>query len=138
MKQRMNKTAHRKNGIFRVIFAVIACFIFWIAAPALHAAESPQFFSSIPDMPLMTGLKELTDQTVVFDKPEGRIIESVALIESQPEEAVIRFYKDTLPQLGWARIGNLSFQREDEFLRVSIENFEGRKFLRLAIAPAAS
>lgn len=103
----------------------------------VYAAENPQFFSSVPDMPLMQGLQELPDQTVIFDKPEGRIIESVALIETQTPENVLRFYNDTLPQLGWSRVADLSFRRESEILTVAVEGFEGKKFLRLTIAPAA-
>ncbi len=99
------------------------------------AVETPQFFSSVPDMPLMDGLTELTDQTVVFDKPEGRIVESVALIEGPAPANVLSFYNETLPQLGWARIADLSFKRENEVLKVFVEANEGKNFLRLNIAP---
>jgi hypothetical protein len=101
----------------------------------IHAAGSPQFFSSIPDMPLMDGLTELTDQTVVFDKPEGRIVESVALIDGQASDSVLKFYGETLPQLGWTRIADLSFRRENEILTISVEGNDGRNFLHVNIAP---
>jgi hypothetical protein len=102
-----------------------------------HAVGSPQFFSSIPDMPLMDGLTELTDQTIVFDKPEGRIVESVALIDGQAPDSVLQFYDETLPQLGWTRIADLSFRRENEVLKMSVEGNEGKNFLHVNIAPAS-
>src|SRR5690554_5350063 len=33
---------------------------------------APQFFTALQDVPLMPGLHEVPEMTVVFDKPEGR------------------------------------------------------------------
>lgn len=117
----------------KLIFTALVLLTFSFAN--VQAAETAQFFSSVPDMPLMDGLTELTDQTVVFDKPEGRIVESVALIEGPAPDNVLRFYNETLPQLGWARIADLSFRREHEVLKVFVEANEGKNFLRVNIAP---
>ena len=48
----------------------------------------------------MDGLTEQADSGVVFDKPDGRIVERYA---SGPltTDSVVAFYKETLPQLGW-------------------------------------
>lgn len=94
-----------------------------------------QFFSTIRDIPLMPGLKELTDQTLVFDKPEGRIIESVAEIESQSVGDIKHFYQDTLPQLGWTRIAEMSYVRQDEHLYLDFETYEGQNFMRVMVSP---
>lgn len=102
----------------------------------VHAEETTRFFSSLPDMPLMEGLTELEDQTIIFDKPEGRIVESVALMDHQSPGDVLQYYKDTLPQLGWARIGDQVYKREQEFLTLTAEAGQGGHFLRLRIAPA--
>ncbi len=117
---------------------ILAALFVMILPFNVYALGSPQFFSSIPDVPLMDGLTELTDQTLVFDKPEGRIVESVALIDGQAPDSVLRFYNDTLPQLGWARIAELSFRRENEVLKMSVEGNEGKNFLRVNIAPATA
>ena len=119
--------------IYKTIMAVLI--LFMPVTIQAFAVETPQFFSSVPDMPLMDGLTELTDQTVVFDKPEGRIVESVALIEGPAPDSVLSFYNQTLPQLGWTRIADLSFKRENEVLKVFVEANEGKNFLRLNIAP---
>jgi hypothetical protein len=108
------------------------------AAPAF--AETPpdppaQFFTSIQDMPLMPGLVELTDQTVMFDKPEGRIIESVAEIESASQPEISRYYETALPQLGWSRVAADSYVREGESLKISFETLKGHRFFRVIVAP---
>lgn len=106
-----------------------------LALPVL-AAETA-FFSEIQDVPVMRGLRELTDQTLVFDKPEGRIVEAVAAIDTPPSPEIERFYKDTLPQLGWQRIADNSYIREDEVLSLVFESHEGQRFLRVMLRPAA-
>lgn len=106
-----------------------------IGGGAGHAAETARFFNALPDVPLMEGLTELGDQTVVFDKPEGRIVESVAFMGAQNSAKVMQYYQDALPQLGWVRIGEHIYQREQEFLTVVAEAGQGGNFLRLRIAP---
>ena len=107
------------------------------AAPLRAGAggEATSFFTSIQDMPLMPGLVELPDQTVIFDKPEGRIIESVASLESVSPEAIKAYYESTLPQLGWQRIADGSFVRKDERLQLNFESYGGENYLRLMVAP---
>ncbi len=103
------------------------------AAPS--GLATPQFFTSLQDVPLMPGLTELTEYTVVFDKPEGRIIESVASIESLTPEAIRTYYEASLPQLGWNRIGDDYFARQGEYLRMNFEEVEGQDFLKIIIMP---
>ncbi|GJL85454.1 MAG: hypothetical protein DHS20C02_12290 [Micavibrio sp.] len=96
---------------------------------------TPQFFASLQDVPLMPGLTELTDYTVVFDKPEGRIIESVAAVESLTPESIRTYYEASLPQLGWRRIGDDYFARQGEYLRMNFETVDGQDFLKIIIMP---
>jgi len=52
------------------------------------------------DVPLMTGLTEVSAARVIFDSPEGRIIEAQA--EGQVDPGKTRdFYQIVLPSLGW-------------------------------------
>lgn len=125
----------------RRIISIVVFALLVFALPARAGTNPPQaapsFFSSIQDVPLMNGLEELTDQTVSFDKPEGRIIESVARIQFQSVSAedVTKFYKTTLPQLGWSPLSENSFEREGEHLRMNFEDFEGDRFLRVMVTP---
>jgi hypothetical protein len=45
--------------------------------PPAQAAENA-FVDGIDDLPLMPGLVGVGDQSVVFDKPDGRIVQAVA------------------------------------------------------------
>jgi hypothetical protein len=105
------------------------------AAAQTPAQQDAQFFTAIADMPLMPGLIELPDQTVMFDKPEGRIIESVAEIESVSEEDVSKYYNTTLPQLGWSRIAENTYTREGEQLNLKFETLQRHRFFRITVTP---
>jgi hypothetical protein len=107
---------------------------------SVHAAgqdpgQAAQFFSSIQDMPLMPGLREMTDQMLVFDKPEGRIVESLALVQSATPGEVQAYYEKVLPQFGWQRIAENSFVRGGEHLQIGFERFDGQQFMRLMLTP---
>lgn len=120
------------------IFTFLIVLGFVIGAPTLVSAEnidSPVFFHSIPDVPIMPGLRELPDQTVMFDKAQGRIVESVAIIESQFNEEVRVYYEDALPQLGWKRIDSGHYERAEERLQIGFEQIEDERFMRIRVAP---
>ena len=92
---------------------------------ALAPLRAEGFLSAIDDMPLADGVVELTDGALVFDKPEGRIVQVTALRKGASSAALIRdFYLDTLPNLGWQggaqAPGRLTFTRKGEILRVTL------------------
>jgi len=114
-----------------------------VQAPA-YAADSKNsaaadFLSVADDVPLMPGLREKTDTATVFDKPEGRIVQTTAQ-ESQPgklaRQAVLAFYGQTLPQLGWQAASATRFTREREALTLTLENQGGVLIVHFEIAPA--
>ncbi|MEQ8826220.1 MAG: hypothetical protein RIC82_00385, partial [Parvibaculum sp.] len=78
--------------------ALFCCALLLAAAPA-HAEGVPD---AVADMPLMEGLAATGDGGIVFDKPAGRFVRSVAEGDDAPS-AVRAFYLETLPQLGWTR-----------------------------------
>ena len=83
------------------------------AAPA--EAQSGGYVADVADLPLMPGLTELKGAGVAFDKPSGRIVEAYARGDVT-RAAVLAFYRDTLPQLGWTLAGSDGFRREGEVL----------------------
>ncbi|HCX67576.1 MAG TPA: hypothetical protein DHK64_08565, partial [Rhodobiaceae bacterium] len=90
------------------------------------AIAGDSYLDAVEDMPLMEGLAETGDGGIIFDKPSGRIVRSVAEGDVAPAE-VRAFYVNTLPQLGWTRaeqyelIGELLiFRRESEQLEIQI------------------
>ncbi len=99
-----------------------AVFFVLFARPA--AADTYTYLSAVDDLPLMAGLKEALDQGVVFDAPQGRIVQAYAsgpLSRAQVEN----FYAATLPQLGWRAAGPLRFNREGEQLTLEITETGG-------------
>ena len=76
---------------------------------------------------------------VVFDKPDGRIIERYA---SGPltADSVYAFYSETLPQLGWQarpdkRAKHLVFEREGESLDIEFKKVGSELVARFSVAP---
>lgn len=103
---------------------------------AQEAVDQTQYFSSIPDLPLMEGLRELPDETLTFDKPEGRIIEVYAVMEEINREDILVFYRGTLPQLGWSPDGPTRFYRQDEYLDLEFKDGPVGDILKFMISPA--
>ncbi|MCB9990525.1 MAG: hypothetical protein H6867_03975 [Rhodospirillales bacterium] len=98
--------------------------------------ESPQaFFQSLNDVPLMPGLYEMLDESVIFDKPEGRIIESMAAGQGLAGQDIEQFYQQALPQFGWNRVGADTYIRQGETLTLHVENQGDYKIVRFMVAP---
>lgn len=98
---------------------------------------APGFFADMDDMPVMPGLVEDLDATVVFDRPDGRIVEAAAAGPVTPA-AIRQFYQAALPSLGWeAKAGaSMVFRRGAERLSLDITDAgDGNSILRLSIEP---
>jgi hypothetical protein len=95
------------------------------------------FFAAVEDMPIMPGLAEPPGASTVFDKPEGRIVQLIAAGRVDRDH-VLKFYADTLPQLGWRRAADGNWRREAELLRLEVRPKGRDSELRIQIAPSAS
>ncbi len=131
-------------GAFIAFLRILTVLLVLVPTPVF--AEESKFFSALNDVPLMPGLYELTDETVVFDKPEGRIVESSAVSETQNVNKIKGFYAQTLPQLGWQRqavpqnagkaaIGADSYVREGETLTLKTETRHQLNIVRFSLSP---
>ncbi|WP_448203709.1 hypothetical protein [Azospirillum sp. sgz302134] len=100
--------------------------------PPAGATESTRFVAGMGDVPVMPGLAPAEEEPLVFDKPGGRIAQSV-MSGRVDRKAVLAFYDQTMPQLGWkrspdakgpdgrgtdTRVAATRFQREGEELRL--------------------
>lgn len=103
----------------------------------LQASEeaAPQFFTALRDVPLMQGLHEVPEMTVIFDKPDGRIIEAAAAIEQLTEREIKAFYASALPQLGWRKSGENAYRRQGEELLLAFESADGARYMRVTVQP---
>ncbi|BBK39978.1 hypothetical protein STAQ_50560 [Allostella sp. ATCC 35155] len=107
-------------------------------AAALVLAAAPAtatefFVDGLEDVPLMTGLEALPDRSLVFDKPNGRIVESYAAGAVRRGD-VVRFYDETLPQLGWSG-RSPTYRREGEVLRLGFDGQDGALVVRFSLSP---
>lgn len=108
-----------------------------VAAAWAEDTAGVGFFRSVEDLPLMPGLTERVEDTVVFDQPGGRVIEAAAHAPvGIPAARIEAFYAETLPQLGWTPAGPGLFVREAESLRVDVTSRrDGTTDIRLSIQP---
>ena len=90
-----------------------------LLCPALALAAGT-FLAGIEDVPVAPGLIETQGAGVVFDSPAGRIIEAEAS-GTISKDAVIAFYAETLPQLGWTRVSDTEYRSETETLKFSFD-----------------
>ncbi len=94
------------------------------------------FIAGITDLPLMPGLREIPEATLIFDKPDGRLVKATA--EGAAEATALwQFYEATLPQLGWRRRSRGKFYRDGEILRIHVEKNDSKLTVRFAIAPGS-
>lgn len=102
------------------------------AAPGVWASE--RFVAGTEDVPLMPGLRTVQDAGLVFDKPEGRIVEAQA--KGRVTRAAVRsFYGATLPQLGWKTAGRGTWQREAEALILDFAGRDGDLTVAFTLSP---
>ena len=102
----------------------------WVVA----RAGEEDFVAGFDDLPLMPGFAEDPGLGVVFDKPEGRIVEAFARGRRSEAEAAA-FYRETLPQLGWSAGEGHSYTREDEVLTLEFETTGGWLTIHFSISP---
>lgn len=109
------------------------------AAPGGRAGAAPAFLSALADLPLMPGLTESPDRTVVFDTPGGRIVLAAAA-GAVDEAAVRRYYRAALPGLGWRAVAGASeadrFVRDGEMLLLEYGRGAGGLVVRFSLSPA--
>jgi hypothetical protein len=97
-------------------------FLLLTAVPAL--AADTVYSTVLDDLPLMQGMTERPDDTVIFDKPGGRIVEFSAET-TEPAAAVKDFYQHALPPLGWKAAQPMTFVRDKEELKIDFDKKSG-------------
>ena len=107
-----------------------------ILMPGPALAEEPGYVGGFEALPLAEGLVEITGAGVVFDTPDGRIVERYAS-GTVAAAAVADFYAMSLPALGWHQLAPLVFARDDEILSVTVypADTDKRLTVRFSLAP---
>ena len=113
-----------RPGRLAVLFALAALLV----AAGVRAGD---FFDGFPDLPLMPGLTERPEAGVVFDHAGGQVATAVASGPVEPA-AIRRFYRRTLPPLGWVPECAAApcappdrYSRDGESLEIKLESERG-------------
>ncbi len=101
---------------------------------AFVLAAGPGYSVIMEDLPLMPGMIEKADEAIVFDKPGGRIVETIAESSAEIKE-IERFYVETLPALGWKASSSSRFTRDDEMLILTVEKKKGIASVHFVLTP---
>ena len=131
----MKAKIKKENQTIRISYLFTLIFLSVFCARHATASDSPRFFNSIPDVPVMSGIEELSEHTFMFDKPAGRIVETVAIIKGTTPEEINDYYIGVLPQFGWKKVGEYTFVRKQERLQISYKEYEGIELFRIMIIP---
>lgn len=103
---------------------------------SVSSAHGESYSEEIDDLPIMAGYEILDQETVYFDKPDGRIIVLMAFHpEGQSSEDVQGFYKKSLPQLGWKLEKSGNFLRGKELLKIEPLVKEDGQYIRFTLMP---
>jgi len=109
-----------------------------IAVPIEQSrAQEAAYVAGFESLPLMSGLTELKNERVNFDTPAGRIVEAKTQGKVKVQ-SVETFYANTLPQLGWQKVGARTFERDGERLSIEISSAQAagdNLIVRFAIRP---
>jgi len=103
-------------------------------AAASSALAAGAYVPGTEDVPLMHGLAPVTEAPIVFDKPQGRIIEATTKGAVRRSD-VVAFYAASLPQLGWHDAGQQRFERDGERLSLDFGGSDGNLRVDFTLEP---
>jgi hypothetical protein len=103
-------------------------------AAATQAGAADVFLSRLEDLPLAPGLSEDATAGLSFDSAAGRIVEAYAR-GNLTEDQVLRFYQETLPQLGWTADNARQYRRSGERLRLDVRRSGQGLVVHYSVSP---
>ena len=118
------------------ITPLIFCLALSITTGAFQARAADGFVSGFEDLPLMDGLTQVAQESVLFDTPQGRIVQASA-VGTATQASVVSFYDSTLPQLGWTRSAAATYQREGETLRLEFSMTDQQLLVKFLSEPSS-
>ncbi len=110
------------------------------ALPVFTQDSDSAFIEGFGDVPLMKGLTELSEERVIFDTEAGTIAETI-LKGKHRSEIILKFYSESLIQLGWKKLkaGNsssrLTFIRDKHVLSLRLFASNGERSLLVHLEP---
>jgi len=126
---------------FKIIalFAIALSGAFFEGGIAQATDQDTAYVQILSDVPLAPGLSLDEESEVIFDVPEGKIVEVSAfgaadLVETQT------FYKESLEALGWQAVPRKkwSYKRDEEFLEISFDDGENDLQVKFRLMPSSA
>ena len=136
----MYKT-QKSTAIYHVIFLILMLFAISLRAAQTFADDraaataAPRFLEAISDVPLMPEMQEIGGESVVFDNPEGRVVQAAAYSTAANIPEIKAFYGSSLPQLGWEKVADTSFVRQSEKLSLSVNDAGDYRVVHFMLEP---
>jgi hypothetical protein len=119
-----------KSAKTTIALLFLACLL----AVVQPAWSADRFVAGLGELPLMPGLREGIERRLIYEKADGRIVNTVA--RGAPNiQQIEAFYNETLPQLGWRKGSALEFVREQEILSLTIIRLSSTSEVQYKIAP---
>ncbi len=130
--------------LIKIYFALIAILLSSCVAERLatesrvtNFSKSEQYVIGSDDIPLVSGLSLIEDDSSSFDAMFGNIVIS-KYVGDVKLQSVKDFYLKTLPQLGWKVINNkkdnISFVREKDNLEIKFNSSGNKLYVRFFIS----
>lgn len=98
---------------------------------------SHDFVQGSEDIPLLISMEKIKDEGLGFDSPSGSIMSS-SYTSVLKMSKISKFYKTTLPQMGWTIEKNspegLTFVRENENLNINFSTQNNKTLIRFLIS----
>jgi len=127
-KKKTKKNSIINNDLYALIF-FITILLFFPIISCVNNKDTNNFVDELENVPLPTSFIQNKEKSLVFDTPEGRIIEIYTKGRGD-KQSVIDFYTESMPNLGWKIAKNhnskvaLRYIKDGEKLDIKISNAE--------------
>lgn len=140
MNSRMAHRRPSKSPLLTLLLGLAIVGVAFFSGPSsgrtTTASVSERFFEPLYDVPVMSGLQEIGDQALLFDKPSGRIASVVAVSDHLTSTEIVEFYARTLPQLGWKKINKNQYVRDESTLFLDLVERPPLVVVQFSLFPA--
>lgn len=126
---------------FKIIalFAIVLNTFCFDGTIAQATDQDTAYVQILSDVPLAPGLSLEEESEVVFDVPEGKIVEVSAFGAADLADTQT-FYKESLEALGWQPVPGKawSYKRDEEFLEISFDDGENDLQVKFRLMPSSA
>ena len=135
----MMKQIILKLAILLAITVMVSCTKEELGTTSNKSAHevSHDFVQGSEDIPLLLSMNKIQDAGLGFDSPSGSIMTS-SYESTLSFSKISKFYKKTLPQMGWSltesNSDTLKFSRENENLAIDLSSQERKTVIRFLIS----